>query len=160
MPKKKTTKRARDRQTVRRTDVGQVPAEVLTETPTRSRAEIEAEIRALNPRCRGPRNPEPSDALQRLSAQTGLPDPVALALHEAAEAGHETTDAAISALLAESQSEAHRQAAGLLDAATRAGCGYDVAELYLSEPLDGLPHEKPCPQCGQTIRWTPPKEAA
>jgi hypothetical protein len=46
--------------------------------------------------------------------------------------------------------------AAQLDAEGRAGCGYDVNELILSQPLDGQLHEAPCPQCGTTIRWIAP----
>jgi hypothetical protein len=47
--------------------------------------------------------------------------------------------------------------AAQLDAEGRAGCGYDVNELILSQPLDGKLHEAPCPQCGTTIRWIAPR---
>lgn len=37
----------------------------------------------------------------------------------------------------------------------RVGCGYDVNELILSQPLDGLTHSAPCLKCGDTKTWVP-----
>jgi hypothetical protein len=46
--------------------------------------------------------------------------------------------------------------AAQLDAAGRVGCGYDVNELILSQPLDGQLHAAPCPSCGTMIQWVAP----
>ena len=59
----------------------------------------------------------------------------------------------VAALVREGRTADAQQA----DAAGRQGCGYDVNELILSEPLDGKDHSAPCPNCGRTISWRAPR---
>jgi hypothetical protein len=64
-----------------------------------------------------------------------------------------TARAAVNSALASGMTDLALQ----LDATGRTPCGYDVNDLILSAPLDGQPHEAPCPQCGTTIRWIAPR---
>jgi hypothetical protein len=121
--------------------------------PRKAPASAEHELRAIERRCRGPRTDDPTAALERLGTSRHA-DPLRRVQKEG-RAG--TTGDALSALLAGSPED--REAAGALDAATRAGCGYDLNELILAGGLDGQAHEAPCPNCGRTVRWTAPQAA-
>jgi hypothetical protein len=39
----------------------------------------------------------------------------------------------------------------------RQGCGADVNDLILGNPLDGCEHAAECPNCGAPISWRAPR---
>lgn len=114
-----------------------------------TRDEIEAQLRELNPTCRGARIE--TITLEQYEA---FPEPLQDALGAAGAKG--TTSLCIGTLL----EAGFRQEAAALDAIMRVSCGRSQLDVVLAEPFDGKHHEQPCPNCGALIEWTPAKPSA
>lgn len=149
--------------------------------------QIEAHVRSVQRKCRGPRSQVAGAAVLRLLNRQVTPSDVLAmslifkldlswltALIEDDKLRRDTTNhirfQTISAgdLLAlfDEPTQARICAelmadldatARVIDQAGRKPCGADVNDLILSQPLDGEEHAANCPRCGQLLTWTAPK---
>lgn len=114
-----------------------------------TRAEIEVEISSIKRQCRGPLALSKEDIAVYTTKFVA-----ASSLEELVTVKDELeTKLKLSKWDVKDLEVAHSRVHSLIH--YHKGCGQDVNDLILAQPLDGQFHEVACPKCGVRQHWTP-----